>query len=100
MELPVACTLSEAELRERRQSLLTFIRRSAVDVQPISNGYVYEFQASSDVFQQLCSLVDLERQCCPFLTFKIAIEPQQPIRLEITGPAESISVIADFFGVA
>jgi len=41
----------------------------------------------------------LERQCCPFLTFKIIVEAgNQAICLEITGPPDAEPVIADFFG--
>jgi len=44
-------------------------------------------------------LIDLERACCPFLTFKlIVVAGQQPVRLEITGAPEAKAVIADFFG--
>jgi hypothetical protein len=51
------------------------------------------------VLLQLTRLVDLERQCCRFLTFKIVVEAgEQPIRLEVTGPAEAMSTIAELFG--
>jgi hypothetical protein len=43
-------------------------------------------------------LVDLERQCCAFLTFRIVVAAGKPICLEITGPPEAKAVIADFFG--
>jgi hypothetical protein len=32
------------------------------------------------------------------LTFRIVVEPQQPIRLEVTGPSGSTAMIKDFFG--
>jgi hypothetical protein len=48
---------------------------------------------------QIALLVDLERQCCPFLTFQIVVEAQSgPLRLLVTGPAGAKAVIADFFG--
>jgi hypothetical protein len=98
VNLPIACTLTEAELRERRRSILGSMRDAAMQVAPMPDGYSYEFRATSEVLAQLSHLVDLERQCCPFLTFKIVVAPQRPIRLEVTGPPEAKETIADFFG--
>jgi hypothetical protein len=98
MDLPIVCTLTEAELRERRRTVLDSIRDSAIDVAETEEGYVFRFKPASDVLARLSNLVDLERQCCAFLTFRIVVEPQQPIRLEVTGPPESKRMIAEFFG--
>jgi hypothetical protein len=49
--------------------------------------------------QCLAQLVDLERQCCPFLTFRLVVEAgDAPISLEVTGVADAKKVIADLFG--
>jgi len=98
MDLPIACTLTETELRERRRAVLDSIRENAMDISAIRDGYAYRFTPTAEILFQLSNLVDLERQCCQFLTFKIVIEPQQPIRLEVTGPPEAKAMIADFFG--
>jgi hypothetical protein len=99
MDLPILCTLTESELRERRQMILSSIRETAIDVIPLPDGYAYRFSPNSEVLFQLSRLVDLERQCCRFLTFKIVVEVgEQPIRLEVTGPPEARPVIEDLFG--
>ena len=99
MELPVACALTEAEMRERREMILDPLRRAALDVSPLPDGSAYRFEATSEILAQLARLVDLERQCCAFLTFRIIVEAgRQAICLEITGPPEANAVIADFFG--
>jgi hypothetical protein len=99
MDLPILCTLTESELRERRQMILSSIRETAIDVIPLPDGYAYRFSPNSEVLFQLSRLVDLERQCCRFLTFKIVVEVgEQPIRLEVTGPPEARRVIEDLFG--
>ena len=98
MDLPIVCTLTGAELKERRRTILDSIRETAIDARPTPDGYSYRFKPTSDVLARLCTLVDLERQCCQFLTFKIVVEPQQPINLEVTGPPEARATIADFFG--
>jgi hypothetical protein len=98
MDLPIVCTLTEAELRERRRTVFESIREVAINATPTPNGYSYCFMPTSDILARLTGLVDLERQCCQFLTFTIVVEPSQPIRLEVTGPPESMAMIADFFG--
>jgi hypothetical protein len=99
MQPPIACTLTETEMRERRRTILDAFHGAALDVTSLPLGYAYRFEPTSEVLTQLVRLVDLERQCCPFLTFRIIIEAaNQPICLEITGPPEAKAVIADFFG--
>ena len=58
-----------------------------------------DFEPESEILAQLARLVDLERQCCEFLTFRIVVgAAREPFSLEITGPAEAKPMIADFFG--
>jgi hypothetical protein len=98
MDLPILCTLTESELRERRRTILESIVKSAAQIAEIPGGYSFSFVPTSDLLARLSNLVELERQCCQFLTFRIVVEPQQPIRLEVTGPPGSMAMIADFFG--
>ena len=98
MNIPIACTLTPAELHERRQTVLASIRNSALEIMPTSDGCVWRFSPGGDILARLATLVELERQCCAFLTFRIVVEPQQPIALEITGPSEVQPVIANLFG--
>ena len=99
MDLPIVCTLTESELRERRRTVLDSIKEVALDVAPIPGGYSYRFVQRSEVLPQISRLVDLERQCCRFLTFIIIVEAgEQPIRLEVKGPPEATRIIKDLFG--
>jgi hypothetical protein len=99
MDQPIVCTLTKSELRERRRTLLDAMKQATVDVAPMPGGYCYRFEPRSEVLMQLSRLVDLERQCCRFLTYRIVVEAgEQPIQLEITGPPEATSMVADLFG--
>jgi hypothetical protein len=69
--LPIVCTLTEAELQERRRTVLDAIRAKAIDVQAIADGYSYRFSSSPELLGQLTQLIELERQCCQFLTVKL-----------------------------
>ena len=98
-EPPIACTLPEPELRERRATLLDSVRRSALDITELPRGYAYRFDPATGILPALAQLMDLERRCCPFLTFTLIVEAGGgPIRLEITGPPAAKPTIADFFG--
>ena len=98
MDLPIICTLTESELRERRETILNSLRSDALEVVAMSNGYSYRFSPGADILSKLSKLVELESQCCQFLTFKIIVAPPQQITLEVSGPPEAKVVIADCFG--
>ena len=96
--LPIACSLTEAELRERRQTIVKGFSKMEVRVTELPDGYAYSLPATSEVLTQVAQLVDMERLCCPFLTFTIIIEPAgKAIRLEITGPKEAKALITQYF---
>ena len=97
-DLPIVCSLTESELRERRRNVLDAVRAKAVEVVAMADGYSFRFDSSPDVLRQVTQLIELEHQCCAFLTFKLIVAPQQPITLEVSGPVGSKAVIADFFG--
>jgi|SRR5689334_12344317 hypothetical protein len=100
MNLPIACTLTEAELCQRRQVIIDAFRNTQVTASELPDGYAFTFPASSDALQRIAELVDLERQCCQFLTFKIVVEAANAaMRLEVSGPGEAKLVIADYFGL-
>ncbi len=96
----MACALSESEMRERRKAALDAVGGVVVSVTPLPLGYAYRFEPTSQVLTFLAQWVDLERQCCPFLIFRIVVEAdRQPICLEITGTTEAKPLIANYFGL-
>jgi hypothetical protein len=101
MDLPIACTLNEADFHDRRQTIIETFRTMQVAVSELSDGYSFSLAASSEALHRLAQLVDLERQCCPFLRFAIVVEAAQAaIRLEVTGPAEARKLIGEYFSFA
>ena len=85
-ELPVACTLSGSELQERRRTVLERVKRAVLEVKEVEDGYAYSFPSEGQWLQELVTMIDLERQCCPFLRFRLTVEPNGPMWLELTGP--------------
>lgn len=97
MDLPILCTLTSEQLRERRLKVLEPIRSLVIKTEGLDEGYAYTFQPHDELLIRLAQLVGLERQCCQFLTFKI-IANHDSLRLEVTGPEGAKSTITDFFG--
>lgn len=97
--LTVACSLLPAELKERRLSVLSRMRSAVTQIIELENGYNYQFGAGRELITELANLVVLEHQCCPFLTFRIIVEPGEgPISLEMTGPEGTKEFLAEIFG--
>lgn len=87
-DLPVACTLSPAALKARRENLLNSLLRRAATRHELPNGYRLRFAAKGDILSAIARTVETERQCCRFLRFTLTVEPDDgPISLDLTGPA-------------
>ena len=85
--LPIACNLTNAELQERRRTVLETLRSAVLAVQELADGFAYSFMSEGNRFKELADMIDLERQCCPFLQFRVTLAASNgPISLEITGP--------------
>ena len=98
--LPVACTLTAPELHERRATVLQKVRRAVLEVTELEDGYAYTFPSASEWLSEVASLIDLERQCCPFLRFRITVnENSGPLLLEMTGPEGTIEFLLNTFKV-
>ena len=96
--LPVACSLTDAELQERRRDILQKLRSAVAEVLETEDGYVYQFPSKGVAMTELANMVELEHDCCPFLKFRLTVEPgDAPIRLEITGPQGTKDFLAEIF---
>jgi hypothetical protein len=85
--LPIACSLTSAELQERRRTVLERPGDAVVEVKELADGFAYSFPAEGGRFLELADMIDLERQCCPFLQFRVTVAASHgPLTLEITGP--------------
>ncbi|HET8783711.1 MAG TPA: hypothetical protein VFM63_14965 [Pyrinomonadaceae bacterium] len=97
-DLPVACSLMPAELQERRRGLLAKVRGKVTDVTELEDGFRYTFPLAGDVLTDVTSLIQLEHQCCPFLTFRLTIEAGgDSVLLELTGPNGTKEFLAEIF---
>ena len=96
--IPIACSLSSAELQQRRSEVLLKIKSHVQQVQELDNGYAYRFHSTPERLDELTNLISLEHACCPFLRFCLTVEPADGgISLELTGPPGTKEFLATLF---
>jgi hypothetical protein len=99
-ESPLVCSLTSPELRRRRNDVLRLLRRSCREQRPLALGYQLGFETADGLLPDLATLIEAERQCCPFLTFHLTVEPNQGrTYLELTGPLGTREFLETELGV-
>ena len=87
LRVSIACALTSAELQSRGAELLPGLVARAVGRVPVANGVRWSFASTEGLLAELARVIDAERQCCRFLGFAVAAEPDGgPISLKVTGP--------------
>jgi hypothetical protein len=97
-QLSIACNLNDAEFQRRRAELLRSFQRTLLEGRELPDGYAYRFASDADQLSELAQLIAFERECCPFLTFNLRLEPANgPIWLELTGPEGTKEFLRSLF---
>ena len=87
-ELPIACSLPDKEQADRLEEIHTGISAGIQQRVELQDGYEFRFPGDDEWLDKLLQFVRVERECCRFLKFEIASEPDKgPIRLRLRGPA-------------
>ena len=90
----LACTLMEDELKQRRQYVRKVLKPYIKSVETEPLGLTINFSQGLEV-SQIEEFIELERQCCAFLTFNI-VATEAGTDLEISGPQGSEDVLQMF----
>lgn len=86
-EIPVACCLSDEELRKREATLLAQFKAALIGSEELIDGYVFHIPGDKKWITLLAELIVAERECCPFLKFELSMEPGAgPVSVRMTGP--------------
>jgi hypothetical protein len=97
-DLPVACNLIPTELQERRSNVLSKVLSAVTETIELEEGFQYRFRSDGELISELGKLIQLEHRCCPFLTFRLTVEPADgSVLLEMTGPEGTKAFLAEVF---
>lgn len=98
-DLPIACTLSPAALKARRDNLLDALFRRSTECSDLPHGLRLCFAPGGQMLADVARAVDAERQCCRFLSFTITVDADGgPITLDLTGPPGTRAFLSAMFG--
>jgi hypothetical protein len=75
-KVPVACCLSDAELRKREATLLAEFKSALIATEELPDGYAFRLPGEKRWLALVADLMIAERECCPFLTFQMMAEPK------------------------
>ena len=85
---PIACNpfgLTEQQ-RKRQQELRTLLFEAGREVRELPDGYAIGFPATAANILAAAEFVTLERLCCSFFKFEIAVgRTEEPLWLRLTG---------------
>jgi hypothetical protein len=97
-DLPVACTLSAAELRERGEDVVAPLFARAQRLQETPDGYRFAFPGAADGVRELVEFILSERDCCPFFTFELSFpSPHESVWLTLRGGEGAKEFVAGSF---
>jgi hypothetical protein len=68
-QVPIACSLAPTELGDREQAWEQLLRTSLLSRERVAGGL--RLTVSPAAVLSLRQLVDLERDCCPWITFSL-----------------------------
>ncbi len=87
-EMPIACCLTSAELREGEATLLAQFRSAVIETEELPDGYAFRVPGDGKWIAIMAEMIVAERECCPFLTFELVAQPNMgPVIVRVTGPS-------------
>src|SRR5687767_13514433 len=97
--LPVACSLTPEEMRDRQASLIPALLNRAVAITPSGEGYVLQFNSDAATLHSIAEMIAAESRCCPFLQFDLCVPPAQgDVTLTVSGPKGTRAFLDALFG--
>ena len=96
--IPILCSLTSAELRERETTLLAQFRSAVVETEELQEGYAFRLRADGKLIGVIAELIVAERECCPFLTLEVVAQPNKGhVILRVAGPAGTKEFVRNVF---
>lgn len=100
---PVACSLSQQDLKQRAERWHVLARRAEVQVSHTDSGLRLTFGAGPGVAAELNELAGLERDCCAFASWSVTSAGDRLV-LDVSADGEvavaAVQAMFDSLGVA
>lgn len=88
LNMPIACSLTTAQLRDREATLIAQFRAAVIQTEELHEGYAFRLPGDGKWIGLIAELIAAERECCPFLTFGLTVQSHAgPVILCVTGPS-------------
>lgn len=82
----ISCSLTSEELQERRVELKSLIFSQLIKKEELTQGFIYYFNDTEGMAENITELMLKEKACCPFFKFDLSILPfNKGIALKISG---------------
>jgi len=91
-EIPIACTLSEADKTTRGDQWRQFVVANVVEVARLDASVRMRLRSGDDVILSTVDLARREKACCAFFQFRLELSPDA-IWLEIRAPVEASAIL-------
>ena len=91
----IACSLTDDEFKKRRAMARKYLVPHIIKTERLASGLRLSFHESADLRSRVDTFVNLERQCCGFLTFAVT-PPDGGLSVTIQGPPEAQSMLEMF----
>jgi hypothetical protein len=97
-DTPIACDLSVLDNPERHKQRAEALFEQRVEVREVSSGVALRFPGTMEHAERALDFISRERQCCPFLTFSVTVEPERRgVWLFLGGDEQTASYIQNQF---
>ena len=90
----IACTLSVTDLKDRQGAWKKLMASGLVELKRVPRGI--RFHAAPGAAAALMDLIDLERECCAWITFEIG----DASTVTLTAGGDGETVLVEMFGGA
>lgn len=96
---PIACTLTESDLRDRGRAWEKLLGSGLVDRDRVPGGI--RLHSARGTTDSLIQLIDLERECCAWIDFEVTQDPATgEANAVLTAEGEGEAVLANMFALA
>ena len=92
--LPIACTLTAGDLRERLGTIQTLTREALLDYR--RDGLTLALRYAPNALERVRTMVAGEQHCCAFLTFEVREQPDA-VHVTITAPENARDAADELF---